>query len=355
MLCDRKEFLLKLMQEIPVCKWRSIAGLLVWFGLAFAPISLEAESYDEADLWLSLFEKPRTLAGADQEADEIRALSLYGRIGIKNFNNIFFKDQNGKVIFFGYKQSWRESSTSTAAHQAIKTTMLYDALKPKSITSQSVFGEELYRVIQEDSVIFIEKAYFEENGKWLSQLNTKKKNDRKQLKVLEDNPLYILERKGDKVDVWEIILTPAGFGVFESIVITGGGNTLKFYNGRPPLIGDEDDWTIKVEHSGLIDDRLNYIEAQDAEMGWRLRQKGEGMGVRVSKGIVTMRAPVDSGRLYTAYMTDESFIVNALILFGQFYGGYSVEYGTFDGVGRDQPMRFKLGNFSLSFTIASDQ
>ena len=86
MLCDRKGFLLKLMQGVPVCKWRSIAGLLVWFGLGFAPLSLEAESYDEADIWLTLFEKPRALAGTDKEADEISSLSLYGRIGIKNYN-----------------------------------------------------------------------------------------------------------------------------------------------------------------------------------------------------------------------------------------------------------------------------
>ncbi len=358
MLCDRKGFLLKLMQGVPVCKWRSIAGLLVWFGLGFAPLSLEAESYDEADIWLTLFEKPRALAGTDKEADEISSLSLYGRIGIKNYNDIFFKDQDGKVPFYGYKQIWPEGYTSTATNQAIQTTSLYDALKPRSITSQSVSRELLYRVVQEDSVILIEKAYFEESGKWLSQLNTKKRADREQLKIFADNSQYILERKGNKVDVWEIVSTFSGHRIFESIVIAGAGNTLKFYNGRPPLIGDEDDWTIKVEHSGFINDRLNYIETQDAEMGWLLRQKGETMGVRVSKGIVTMRAQVDSGRLYTAYMTDESFIANALVLFGQYNGVRSLQDGTFDGVGNDflenQPIQFSLGNFSLSFTGASN-
>ena len=49
MLCDRKGFLVKLMQGVLVGKCRSLAGLWVWFGLSFAPLPLEAERYDEAD------------------------------------------------------------------------------------------------------------------------------------------------------------------------------------------------------------------------------------------------------------------------------------------------------------------
>ena len=348
---------MKLMPGVLVGKCRSLAGLWVWFGLSFAPLPLEAERYDEADIWLTLFEKPKALAGTDKDAHEISSLRLYGRIGIKNINNIFFKDQDGKVPFYGYKQIWPEGYTSTATNQAIQTTFLYDALRPRSTTSPSFSRDLLYRVVQEDSVIFIEKAYFEQSGQWLSRLNTKKQADREQLKMFADNSQYILERKGNKVDVWEITSTFLGHRLFESIVIAGGGNTLKFYNGRPPLVGDEDDWTIKVEHSGFINDRLNYIETQDTEMGWLLRQKGETAGVRVSKGIVTMRTQVDSGRLYTAYMTDESFIANALVLFGQYNGFRSLQDGTFDGVGNssleNQPIQFSLGNFSLSFTGVS--
>ena len=351
-LCDRKEFLLKLAPGIPVRKWRSIAVWLFGSGLGFAPFPLEAQSYNEAANWLSLFEQPRSLAGTDPEADEVRALSLYGRIGIRG-STIFFKDQKGNVPFAGYKESW-SPYTRKSAIQEKETTVLYDALRPRPITSQFVSLDTIYRVVQKDSVIFIEKKHFVENGKWLRQLNSGKKKDREQLELFADDPRYVLERKGDKVDVWELTLTPAGFIVFETIVITGGGNTLKFYNGRPPVTGDEDDWTIKVERSGTIEDRLNYIEAQDAGMGWRLRQKSEGMGVRVSKGIVTMRAEVDSGRLYTASMTDESFIVNALVLFGRRYGGRSVEYDL-DQVETDHPMHFKIGNFSLSLTAASKQ
>ena len=204
MLCDRKGFPLKLMPGVLVGKCRSLAGLWVWFGLSFAPLPLEAERYDEADIWLTLFEKPKALAGTDKDADEISSLRLYGRIGIKNINNIFFEDQDGKVPFYGYKQIWPEGYTSTATKQAIQTTFLYDALRPRSTTSPSFSRDLLYRVVQEDSVIFIEKAYFEQSGQWLSRLNTKKQADREQLKMFADNSQYILKRKGNKVDVWEI-------------------------------------------------------------------------------------------------------------------------------------------------------
>ena len=147
MLCARKGFLVKLMPEVLVGKCRSLAGLWVWFGLSFAPLPLEAERYDEADIWLTLFEKPKALAGTDKDAHEISSLRLYGRIGIKDINNIFFKDQDGKVAFYGYKQIWPEGYASTATNQAIQTTFLYDALQPRSITSQSVSRGLLYRVV----------------------------------------------------------------------------------------------------------------------------------------------------------------------------------------------------------------
>ena len=102
-----------------------------------------------------------------------------------------------------------------------------------------------------------------------------------------------------------------------------------FYNGRPPLAGEADDWVVKVERSGSINCRLSYIEGQDAQLGWQLRQSGETEDVRVSQGTVTMRAEIGSGRLYTAYMTDESFITNAVSkLFGEHMGKlYSQRYG----------------------------
>ena len=214
----------------------------------------------------------------------------------------------------------------------------------------------LYSVVREDSVIYIEKVYFEESAKRLRQLNTKKKTDRNELRIYEDNPLYVLEQEGAKVDVWEIVSTPKGVRLSESLVITDAGNTLKFYNGRPPSGGDADDWTIKVTHSGFVNDRLSHIETKDSKMGWLLRQKAEAPVVGVSMGVVSMRAQVGSGRLYSADMTDDSFVVNLLLLFGQSIPLQSHQYGTDEPIeispSLKQTIYFKLGNFTLSINGA---
>ncbi len=233
--------------------------------------------------------------------------------------------------------------------------MLYGPARQEGVRNQTDWVHPLYRVMREGDVIYVEKAYFEERAERIRQLNLKKKKDRRELATFENNPLFVLEREGDRVEVWQITSTPNGFRLTESIVIADAGNTLKFYNGRPPLVGEKDDWTIKVTHSGFMDDRLGYIEANDAEAGWRLRQSNEAPVVGVSKGMVSTRARVGAGQLYTAYMTDDSFIVNALVLFGQrtplkseYQSGLSELSSTEDLL--DQPIQLELGNFILKMT-----
>ena len=340
-------------------KSQSVFWVLGIFGLGLQPLAIEAQDNFKADHWLTLFEEQTTLIGAEEQTTVVQSFILYGRIGLWDYDNLFFQNKDGKVQFYGEKRGWFDRNNSMGTTPMIRTTtLLYDALQPGWITSASrsrgtsMTREPLYRIIQEDSLIWIEKAYFEQSGQWLSQLNTKKKDDREQLKQFEHDPRYALEQQGNKVDIWAITFTPAGFKLIESVVISGAGNTLKFYNGRPPLLGDVDDWTIKVERSGFINDRLNYIEAQDAQMGWQLRQSSETKGVQVSQGIVTIRAEIDSTRLYTASMTDESFITNAVVLLGRHKKPKPAQYDNFSGEedrpSENYPIQFHLGNFSIT-------
>ena len=355
----RREPLLKRVKEIVVRKQGAVAGLCLWALSGFVPLSLDAQEYGQSDLWLTLFERANAVVGTGDISAENGELSIYGRFGFTAYNSFFLKSRDGQVLFHGYKNTWPEGYAVTAAQPGYQLTSIYGGPESGSVRLQSNSVDLLYRVIREDSVIYIEKANFEESAKRLRQLNLKKKADRSELRIFEDNSLYVLDRQGDKVDIWEIISTLKGFVLLESIVITGAGNTLKFYNGRPPSIGDADDWTIKVTHSGFVNDRLSHIEAKDSEMGWLLRQKGEAPVVGVSRGVVSVRAQVGSGRLYTANMTDESFIVNLLLLFGQSIALKSHQYGTYEPIEISaklkQTIHFKLGNFRLSLTGASNK
>ena len=337
-----------------------VVGLCLWACLEFAPPSLDARENVEAALWLTLFERLNTTVGTGDTSADVGALRIYGRVGLTDYNSFFFQSRDGQRRFFAHKRAWPEGYAKTATKGRYDITSIYDAHKSGSVALQSNSVESLYEllysVVREDSVIYIEKRYFEESAKRVRQLNTKKKADRSELSVYEDNALYVLEREGAKVDVWEIISTPKGFRLSESLVITDAGNTLKFYNGRPPSDGDADDWTIKVTHSGFVNDRLSHIEAKDSKMGWLLRQKAEAPVVGVSKGVVSMRAQVGSGRLYSAGMTDETFVVNLLLLFGQSIRLQSHKYGTYEPIEVSarlkEPIYFKLGNFTLSITGA---
>ena len=322
--------------------------------LMFAPCLLHAQEADQAGLYLTLFERPAEQLTDEPSADK-PVPTPYGRIGLTSPSSFFFQLWDGQVIFRGSKPIWSEHQTVSPKRQEFLVTYLYGPAKPELVKTQTDEFHPLYQIIREDSVISIEKAHFEESAERVRQLNTRRKNDRKELATYEDNPLFVLEKQGDKVDVWQIISTHKGFRLAESIVITHAGNTLKFYNGRPPLTGEKDDWTIKVTHSGFMSDRLAYIEANDAEMGWRLRQSNEAPVVGVSKGMVSTRARVGAGQLYTAYMTDDSFIVNALVLFGQrmplkseYQSGLSELSSTEDDL--NQPIKFELGNFILKMT-----
>ncbi len=359
MLYGRREPLLKRGKEIVVRKLGAVAGLCLWALWSFAPLSLDAQEYGQAGLWLTIFERVNAVVGTGDTSPEIGALSIYGRFGFTAYNSFFFKSRDGQVLFHGYKNTWPEGYAKTAAKPGYQLTSISGGHESGSVRLQSNSVDLLYRVIREDSVIYIEKAYFEESAKRLRQLNLKKKADRNELRIFEDNPLYVLDRQGDKVDIWEVTSTLKSFVLLESIVITGAGNTLKFYNGRPPFVDDADDWTIKVTHSGFVNDRLSHIEAKDSEMGWLLRQKGEAPVVGVSKGVVSVRAQVGAGRLYTANMTDESFIVNVLLLFGQSIPLKSHQYGTYEPIEISaklkQTIHFKLGNFRLRLTGASSK
>ena len=322
--------------------------------LSMAPPSLHAQEADRVSLWLTLFERPAT--PSDDALAQKPALVPYGRIGFITLDGFFFQTWNGQVLFRGYKTPWLDRQSAGANRkERFSTTTLYGPTRQGVVSNQTDWVYPLYRVMREGDVIYVEKAYFEERAERIRQLNLKKKKDRRELATFENNPLFVLEREGDRVEVWQITSTPNGFRLTESIVIADAGNTLKFYNGRPPLVGEKDDWTIKVTHSGFMDDRLGYIEANDAEAGWRLRQSNEAPVVGVSKGMVSTRARVGAGQLYTAYMTDDSFIVNALVLFGQrtplkseYQSGLSELSSTEDLL--DQPIQLELGNFILKMT-----
>ena len=334
---------------------RSIAmRICVGALLGIAPPSLHAQEADRVSLWLTLFERPAT--PSDDASAQKPVPVPYGRIGLTSPNGFFFQTWNGQVLFRGHKPPWLERQSAGANRKArFSTTILYGPARQEGVRNQTDWVHPLYRVMREGDVIYVEKAYFEERAERIRQLNLKKKKDRKELATFENNPLFVLEREGDRVEVWQISSMPNGFRLTESIVIADAGNTLKFYNGRPPLVGEEDDWTIKVTHSGFMSDRLGYIEANDAETGWQLRQSNEAPVVGVSKGMVSTRARVGAGQLYTAYMTDDSFIVNALVLFGQrmplkseYQSGLSELSSTEDLL--DQPIQFELGNFILKMT-----
>ena len=336
---------------------RSIAmRICVGALLGIAPPSLHAQEADRVSLWLTLFERPATPSD-DASAQKLVPVP-YGRIGLISPNGFFFQTWNGQVLFRGYKPPWLDRQSAGANRKArFSTTILYGptTARHEGIINSADWVHPLYRVMREGDVIYVEKAYFEERAERISQLNLKKKKDRKELATFENKPLFVLEREGDRVEVWQITSTPNGFRLTESIVILDAGNTLKFYNGRPPLVGEEDDWTIKVTHSGFTSDRLGHIESNDAETGWQLRQRNEAAIVGVSKGMVSTRARIGPGQLYTAYMTDDSFIVNALVLFGQrmplkseYQSGLSELSSTEDDL--DQPIQFELGNFILKMT-----
>jgi hypothetical protein len=334
---------------------RSIAmRICVGALLGIAPPSLHAQEADRVSLWLTLFERPAT--PSDDASAQKPVPVPYGRIGFITLDGFFFQTWNGQVLFRGHKPPWLDRQSAGANRKArFSTTILYGPARQEGVRNQTDWVHPLYRVMREGDVIYVEKAYFEERAERIRQLNLKKKKDRKELATFENNPLFVLEREGDRVEVWQITSMPNGFRLTESIVIADAGNTLKFYNGRPPLVGEEDDWTIKVTHSGFMSDRLGYIEANDAETGWQLRQSNEAPVVGVSKGMVSTRARVGAGQLYTAYMTDDSFIVNALVLFGQrmplkseYQSGLSELSSTEDLL--DQPIQFELGNFILKMT-----
>lgn len=334
---------------------RSIAmRICVGALLGIAPPSLHAQEADRVSRWLTLFERPAT--PSDDASAQKPVPVPYGRIGLTSPNGFFFQTWNGQVLFRGHKPPWLDRQSAGANRKArFSTTILYGPARQEGVRNQTDWVHPLYRVMREGDVIYVEKAYFEERAERIRQLNLKKKKDRKELATFENNPLFVLEREGDRVEVWQISSMPNGFRLTESIVIADAGNTLKFYNGRPPLVGEEDDWTIKVTHSGFMSDRLGYIEANDAETGWQLRQSNEAPVVGVSKGMVSTRARVGAGQLYTAYMTDDSFIVNALVLFGQrmplkseYQSGLSELSSTEDLL--DQPIQFELGNFILKMT-----
>ncbi len=334
---------------------RSIAmRICVGALLGIAPPSLHAQEADRVSLWLTLFERPAT--PSDDASAQKPVPVPYGRIGFITLDGFFFQTWNGQVLFRGHKPPWLDRQSAGANRKArFSTTILYGPARREGVRNQTDWVHPLYRVMREGDVIYVEKAYFEERAERIRQLNLKKKKDRKELATFENNPLFVLEREGDRVEVWQITSMPNGFRLTESIVIADAGNTLKFYNGRPPLVGEEDDWTIKVTHSGFMSDRLGYIEANDAETGWQLRQSNEAPVVGVSKGMVSTRARVGAGQLYTAYMTDDSFIVNALVLFGQrmplkseYQSGLSELSSTEDLL--DQPIQFELGNFILKMT-----
>ena len=334
---------------------RSIAmRICVGALLGIAPPSLHAQEADRVSLWLTLFERPAT--PSDDASAQKPVPVPYGRIGFITLDGFFFQTWNGQVLFRGHKPPWLDRQSAGANRKArFSTTILYGPARREGVRNQTDWVHPLYRVMREGDVIYVEKAYFEERAERIRQLNLKKKKDRKELATFENNPLFVLEREGDRVEVWQITSTPNGFRLTESIVIADAGNTLKFYNGRPPLVGEEDDWTIKVTHSGFMSNRLGYIEANDAETGWQLRQSNEAPVVGVSKGMVSTRARVGAGQLYTAYMTDDSFIVNALVLFGQrmplkseYQSGLSELSSTEDLL--DQPIQFELGNFILKMT-----
>ena len=334
---------------------RSIAmRICVGALLGIAPPSLHAQEADRVSLWLTLFERPAT--HSDDASAQKPVPVPYGRIGFITLDGFFFQTWNGQVLFRGHKPPWLDRQSAGANRKArFSTTILYGPARQEGVRNQTDWVHPLYRVMREGDVIYVEKAYFEERAERIRQLNLRKKKDRKELATFENNPLFVLEREGDRVEVWQITSMPNGFRLTESIVIADAGNTLKFYNGRPPLVGEEDDWTIKVTHSGFMSDRLGYIEANDAETGWQLRQSNEASVVGVSKGMVSTRARVGAGQLYTAYMTDDSFIVNALVLFGQrmplkseYQSGLSELSSTEDLL--DQPIQFELGNFILKMT-----
>ena len=337
---------------------RSIAmRICVGALLGIVPPSLNAQEADRVSLWLTLFERP---ASPSDDASAQKPVPVpYGRIGLTSPNGFFFQTWNGQVLLRGYKPPWLDRQSAGASRKArFPTTILYGPATARHegmVINSADWVHPLYRVMREGDVIYVEKAYFEERAERIRQLNLKKKKDRKELATFENNPLFVLEREGNKVEVWQITYMPNGFRLTESIVIADAGNTLKFYNGRLPLVGEEDDWTIKVTHSGFMGDRLGNIEAKDAEMGWRLRQSNEAPVVGVSKGMVSTRARIGPGQLYTAYMTDDSFIVNALFLFGQrmplkseYQSGLSELSSTEDDL--DQPIQFELGNFILKMT-----
>ena len=335
---------------------RSIAmRICVGALLSMAPPSLQAQEADRVSLWLTLFERPAGTPSDDSSAQKPVPVP-YGRIGFITLDGFFFQTWNGQVLFRGYKPPWLDRQSAGANRkESFSTTTLYGPARQEVVSNQTDWVYPLYRVMREGDVIYVEKAYFEERAERIRQLNLKKKKDRKELATFEDNPLFVLEREGDRVEVWQISSTPNGFRLTESIVILDAGNTLKFYNGRPPLVGEEDDWTIKVTHSGFTSDRLEYIESNDAKTGWQLRQRNEAAIVGVSKGMVSTRARVGAGQLYTAYMTDDSFIVNALVLFGQrmplkseYQSGLSELSSIEDDL--DQPIQFELGNFILKMT-----
>ena len=249
----------------------------------FAPCLLRAQEAGQAGLWLTLFERPAKQFTDDPSAD-MPVPTPYGRIGLTSLSSFLFQRWDGQMIFRGSKPTRSESQILAARRQKFQVSYLYGPTKPELAKTQKDEFLPLYNITSEDSVIFIEKAHFEEeeNAERLRQLNMRRKNDRKELATFEDNPLFVLEKQGEKVDIWQIISTHKGFRLAESIVITDAGNTLKFYNGRPPSTDEKDDWTIKVAYSGFMSDRLGYIEANDAEIGWQLRQSNEAPIVGVS-------------------------------------------------------------------------